>query len=500
VWIATATQGVIFANQSFVEYTGHSPTYGSTVESIVHENDRARLAGTWRDGVGRGTSFEAEIRIKRFRDGAHRWHLLRMVPLLERQEQTGEWLGTLTDVEEQKRNEEIIRQKQKLEGLGLLAGGIAHDFNNLLVGIMGGASYSLETVSKDHPAREMLETILRASERAADLVRQLLAYAGKGTAPVESVNLAQLVRDTTTLLRATIPRPVQLMVEIDEKLPMLRTNSAQMQQLIVNLIVNAAEAIGESSGVVTVQATLRNIDVYPSARNVLGSELAPGAYAQIEVTDTGCGMDEATRARVFDPIFTTKLAGRGLGLAAVQGIVRSAQGSMEVISAPGKGSTFRILLPVLAQSGLAAEATSAPLPPESGAGRQVLIIDDEKVVRDIATKILQTRGYSVLTAEGGRSGLEIFSKKAGAISLVLLDQSMPGMSGVEVLQRLKEVNPQIPVAMISGYSEADMAKQLRDLPSSGYIQKPFTAGTLLAKVRQLMEESGHADRERSHEA
>jgi nitrogen-specific signal transduction histidine kinase/CheY-like chemotaxis protein len=406
--------------------------------------------------------------------------------MFEGRETPSEWVGTLTDIEDQKQTEEVIRQKQKLESVGLLAGGIAHDFNNLLVGIMGGASFALQSVQKTHPAYDMLETVSRASERAAHLVRQLLAYTGKGAAPVECVNLSELVKDTSDLVRATIPRSVQVIVDVDPRLPKVETNEAQMQQLLINLIVNAAEAIGDAPGIVRVRVTLREIDASWVERNVLGYRISPGQYAEIEVTDTGCGMDSETQARIFDPFFTTKFTGRGLGLSAVQGIVRSAHGSLQVTSAPGAGTTFRILLPVTKANAFAAPGSiTEARAPESA---RILVIDDEQLVRDVVTKALPPHGYTVLAAEDGQQGIHIFKREAAALSLVLLDQSMPGMSGTQVLEKLKEIAPDVPVVIASGYSETEMARQFHGLPAVGFLEKPFTSAALVQKIGKFIAE------------
>ena len=484
VWTAGADRRIRFANQHFTDYSGRSA--GAALDDVVHEGDRERLRQAWAIAVENHSGVETEVRIGRASDGACRWHLLRAVAMADGLGDPNEWLGTLTDIEDQKRNEEVIRQKQKLESVGLLAGGIAHDFNNLLVGIMGGASYALQSIHKTHPAYEMLETVSRSSERAAHLVRQLLAYAGKAIAPLECVDLSQLVKDTSELVRATIPRPIQLIVDADPNLPKVETNEAQMQQLLINLIVNAAEAIGDAAGVVKVKASLREITAASGESNVLGYSLNPGQYAEIEVTDTGCGMDSETQARIFDPFFTTKFTGRGLGLAAVQGIVRSARGSISVTSAPGAGTTFRILLPV--------SKVDTVSPPSAGtearapSAARILLIDDEQIVRDVVTKALTPHGYTVLTAEDGQQGIQLLQREASSLSLVVLDQSMPGMSGVQVLEKIQQIAPHVPVVIASGYTEAEISQHFHGLVTAGFLAKPFTSAALVQKIGKILAE------------
>jgi PAS domain S-box-containing protein len=242
------------------------------------------------------------------------------------------------DLTERKRIEQQLRETQKLESIGVLAGGIAHDFNNLLTGILGNMSLAMEQVPPGDPVRELLGRSLRSSERAAELVRQLLAYAGKGRFIVEPIDLSALVRELSPLLMTSIPKPVRFELELAAELPLIEGDFVQIEQIVINLATNAAEAIGNRAGTVLIRTGVRDV----VAQN---GELAPGRYVYLEVRDDGCGMDKATQAQIFDPFFSTKFTGRGLGLAAVSGIVRGHCGAIHVTSEPGKGSTFEVLLP-----------------------------------------------------------------------------------------------------------------------------------------------------------
>jgi signal transduction histidine kinase len=271
---------------------------------------------------------------------------MRTVPIRTVESGPVHWFGTFTDIEDQKRAEEAVRQRQKLDSIGLLAGGIAHDFNNLLVGIMGGASFAIDTLEKEHAAYPMMELILRSSERAANLTQQLLAYAGKVQIILEPADISRVARDACDLVRGSMPPNIKLAVHTANDIPVVKTSAAQMQQVIVNLVMNAVEAIGAKSGSVTVTTEIEMVTPAVIQVNVLGYELPPGPCIVIEVSDTGQGMDAETLSQIFDPFFTTKFTGRGLGLAAVQGIVRSLGGGIQVISATGQGSTFRVSMPV----------------------------------------------------------------------------------------------------------------------------------------------------------
>jgi PAS domain S-box-containing protein len=389
------------------------------------------------------------------------------------------------DIAERKRLEQSMREGQKLESLGVLAGGVAHDFNNLLTGIMGYAGMAQEMLPRGHPACKALENVIHAGERAAELTRQMLAYSGKGSFVLEPVDLGSLVREITALIQSSISRKVQLELKLAEKLPPVVADAGQMQQLIMNLVINAAEAIGEDAGVVTVAAgagcfddeTLRTGYSTPYT-------LEPGEYVWLEVKDTGCGMEQETLSRIFDPFFTTKFTGRGLGLAAVSGIVRGHRGALSVTSAPGRGSTFRVILPAASRPADAA----APPPPSpsvvSAETRTVLVVDDEEMVRHTAAAALRQHGFEVIEADGGASAIRLFASRAAGIGLVLLDMTMPDMSGDEVLRHLRAIRPDVKVVVSSGYSEKEAFRRFSGQAITAFIQKPYTAATLAEKLKR----------------
>jgi signal transduction histidine kinase len=383
---------------------------------------------------------------------------------------------------ERKTLEEQMRQSQRLESLGLLAGGVAHDFNNLLTGILGNASLALEILNPPEPARSMLESIVQASERAADLTRQLLAYAGKGRFYVRSVNVAAVVREISELMRTSIPRTVKFVLELDEHLPPVEADSTQLQQLVMNLVLNGGEAIGDRTGTLRVVTRLEHLEP-GSALTTNGAGLKPGPYICIEVQDTGCGMDDDTLAQIFDPFFSTKFFGRGLGLAAAMGITRGHNGHIEVKSSPGQGSTFRVWLP-LAAAPAEAEHKDVHRGAEDLSGwGTVLIIDDEEVVRSTAKAVLERYGYTVHDAVDGRDGLELFQRIQDRVSLILLDLTMPEMSGEETFDQLKSIRPDVPIILTSGYDESEATRRFEGKGVGGFLKKPYTADTLARKIK-----------------
>jgi two-component system, cell cycle sensor histidine kinase and response regulator CckA len=391
--------------------------------------------------------------------------------------------GISTDVTARKQSEERLRQSQKLESIGLLAGGVAHDFNNLLVGVIGNASLAQEMMAPGHPAVEMMERVIKTGEQLAHLTRQMLAYAGKGRFVLESLDLSALVRDIGELVRPSIPKKVAVHLDLAEDLPSVQADRGQAQQIVMNLVINAAEAIGSRDGLITVRTGTRLVDdrfvrLHPEA-----ADLRPGKYVVLEVRDTGCGMDAAVKAKIFDPFFSTKFTGRGLGLAAVAGILRGHKGAIMVNSEPGRGSSFTVLFPSAAHPALRQEPV--PRVPARGSG-VVLVIDDEQVVRETAKQALERSGYTVLTAYGGLAGIDLLRRNPGSIDLVILDLSMPGMSGEETLPELRMIRPEVKVLVSSGYSEAEVLAMFQGQRVSGFVQKPYTSSGLAEKVKRVL--------------
>ena len=402
---------------------------------------------------------------------------------------TGEIIGAshiARDITERKRFQSQLQQKQRVEDLGLLAGGVAHDFNNLLTGILGNASLALELLSLHHPAHTRMTDVMKAAERAARLTRQLLAYAGKGRFVTETIDLSKLVEEISCLVEASISKKVQLRLELDRTLPPIEGDSGQLQQVVMNLVINGAEAIGDKVGSVIVRTQLQDVDeVY--ARTVFAEvELPYGKYVKLEVHDTGCGMNEETMAKIFHPFFTTKFAGRGLGLAAVMGIVRGHRGALKVYSSPSQGSTFKVLFPIHPHPP-AETPERATADPMQGYGR-VLVVDDEELIRDFAKATLEYYGYTVQVASNGQEAIDIFTSAPDDFRLVFLDLTMPMMNGEEVFRRLKMIRPDIPVLLSSGFNESEAIRHFTGKKLAGFVQKPFSEAQLAEQVRASLQQ------------
>ncbi|MDQ1469437.1 MAG: two-component system, cell cycle sensor histidine kinase and response regulator CckA [Bryobacterales bacterium] len=387
------------------------------------------------------------------------------------------------DTSERKAFEARVRQAQKLESIGVLAGGIAHDFNNILTGIMGNASLLQEGFSLNHPDRVLVEQIIAASHRVGGLTRQLLAYAGKGKFVVERIGISRLVEDTTELIASSIPKSVRLRLQLSEDLPAIAGDASQIQQIVMNLVINGAEAIS-GPGFVLVKTRTLDVDEQFLKECAGAAHIEPGRCVALEVTDSGSGMDQETIAKIFDPFFTTKFTGRGLGLAAVQGIVRSHNGALRVISAPAYGTTFQVFFPPAAAVVTVQPKTSAgelPIPRGSGT---VLVIDDEATVRDTATRALRWMGYDVMLAASGDEGLASLQAHPNDVKVVLLDLTMPGLSGSETFRLLRKFNPRLPVILSSGFNEAEAAGMLRNHGLASFLQKPYTLQQLAQKIER----------------
>jgi PAS domain S-box-containing protein len=377
-----------------------------------------------------------------------------------------------------------MQQAQKLESLGVLAGGIAHDFNNLLTAILGHANLALMDLAPEAPARDSLREIEKASARAAELCRQMLAYAGRGRFVVESINLSRLIEELAHLLRVSISKKILLRCQLAEEIPAIEADPAQLRQVAMNLVINAAEAIGDTEGVIGVSTGVAQCGEDDLRGGQLVASPAPGSYVYLEVTDTGCGMDAETRARIFDPFFTTKFAGRGLGLAAVLGIVRSHRGTLKVESERGRGTTFRILFPASAQAAAPVEA-GGNAPPWRGTGT-ILVVDDEEPVRNVASRMLERCGFTVLRACDGQEALDLFHIHASEIVCVLLDLAMPRMDGEETLRELRRIQPGVRIVLASGYSDQEIAQRFRGAGLAGFIEKPYRMEALSAKLREAL--------------
>ena len=410
-------------------------------------------------------------------------------------------LSTLVDITELKHAEEEreklrlkMLEAQKLESLGVLAGGIAHDFNNLLTVILANATLARMDSGRAGGHQEELANIEAASQRAADLCRQMLAYAGQGAFAVERVDLGRLVQDTAQLLQVSISKKAQLTVALAADLPPIEADASQLQQVVMNLVINASDALEDQTGEIRLR-TWRGRPLPVPDGVVYSFDLPGDDCACLEVADTGFGMDAGTLARIFDPFFTTKFTGRGLGLAAVLGIVRACRGALTVASAQRRGTTFRLYLPAAAPraseppvAGAPAAGVSAPPHPAAPAGAlgTILIADDEPVVLSSTSSLLRRKGFTTVLAADGLEAVRHFRANPDGFAAVLLDLTMPGLDGAEVLREIRQVNPAARVLVMSGFSEHDVRKRLGDLHPVAILHKPFTLEVLLSRLREVM--------------
>jgi len=378
-----------------------------------------------------------------------------------------------------------LQESQRLESLGLLAGGVAHDFNNLLAGIIVNADLAYDQMPVADELRTHLRAIIRASEQAAKLTQQLMAYAGKGRFIAEHIHLSELIRDILPLIQTSIPKTVTVRLALAPDLPLILADVGQMQQLVMNLIINAGEAIGDTDpGIVEVRTGDRELTAVEIHEHFTSEALTPGRYVWLEVKDTGSGMDEATKARIFDPFFTTKFTGRGLGLAAVSGILRALRGAIRVYSTLGHGTTFYALLPAVELAVSPKQAKRRPRP-RCGSGT-ILVIDDEEVIRQATRAALERSGFVVLLAENGQAGVDLFRREAGRISLVILDLTMPVMGGEEAFDLLRAIQPKVPILLASGYDEANTLMRTAGKDFAGFLQKPFDVSRLTEAVASAL--------------
>jgi two-component system cell cycle sensor histidine kinase/response regulator CckA len=450
----------------------------------AHPDDRARITAGWDRAVRDGGELTHEYRVRR-PDGDIRWVCERTAAHRDGPTVTG-FVGTVEDITAQKvaaadrrRLEAQMQHAQKLESLGVLAGGIAHDFNNLLVGILGNVSVARQDVAEGTPHDDLLADIEIAARRAAELTTQLLAYAGKGRFNVHPFDVSAAVRETSSLLHSAISKRATLTLELGDELPLVAADGTQVRQVIMNLLTNASDALGDHAGDITLRTGTMHADASYLAGCLAADGVIAGEFVYVEVADTGIGMNRETLARIFDPFFTTKFTGRGLGLAATLGIVRGHRGALHVETALGMGTTFRVLLPAV-ESEDTRRRTPAAIADSTRRGT-ILVVDDEESVRNVARRMLERCGYRVITATDGDEGLRTFVAEESAIVAIVSDVTMPRMSGLELLAELRRQGKRVPVVLASGYAADSLETSAGDdVPI--FVQKPFVTSALLAGI------------------
>ncbi len=452
---------------------------------LVHPDDRQTVSSHMMD-LTPGDLKQIEFRLIS-KDGQIRWISERS--RCDGGNEPGELIlyGGSTDItdkkradEEQQKLEKQLLHTQKLESLGVLAGGIAHDFNNILTAIIGNADMALMRINKESPVVDNLHRIEQAASRAADLAKQMLAYSGRGKFVIESLDMNLLLEEMLHMLEVSISKKALLRFNLTKPLSLVEADATQMRQIIMNLVINASEAIGDKSGVITVATGCMECDRSYLKDAWLDENLSDGLYVYLEISDSGCGMDKDTMAKLFDPFFTTKFTGRGLGMAAVLGIIRGHRGAIKVYSEPGKGSSFKILLPV---SGRPEEIFSSDSEIDDWRGSgTVLLVDDEETVRSIGSEMLKALGFEVIAADDGCLAVETF-KSRDDICLVILDLTMPHMDGEQCFRELRRLSPDLKVIMSSGYNEHEVTRRFVGKGLAGFIQKPYKLSELKEAVR-----------------
>ena len=463
-----------------LEPSAEMPAYDQ-IRQLIHPEDLARLEAAHAGSLQDGSQFDLEIRL--LRPGPPQaWIQVLGARFTDSESRRAVLRGTILDITERKHAESALLQGQKLESLGILAGGIAHDFNNLLMAVQGYLDLCrLELPEGSRPA-ESLQKAGRVLVRAADLTRQMLAYSGKAQFLSRPLDIGHLVREMAHLLSVSISKKIELCLEIADELPAVVGDPAQLQQVVMNLVINASDAIQDQDGTIRVAAQVQQLDAEELAAGFPGQSMAPGRFVALTVQDNGQGMAAHTLSRIFDPFFTTKFHGRGLGLAALLGIVKAHQGGVRVQSQPGQGTTFSVLLPASSQAARVA-ATETGGEHYRGSGL-VLLVEDEPDIRASTTAFLRRIGFEVVQAADGRAGVQQVREHLARVRMVLLDYTMPHMDGAECFRQIQLLAPDLPVLMTSGFSEGVSTHALDGL--AGFIQKPYTLSRLRAKIQEVL--------------
>ena len=466
-----------YTGQTEAEYTG----WGWL--QAIHPEDREVTAASWRRAVERKEAYYAEYRLKT-RDGQYRRVMARAVPVVDA-EGGLEWVGACTDVEDERRAADHLRQAQRIEAVGNLAGGVAHEVNNMMTAVIGFGGFVLKRLREDHPSRPDVTEMVKAANRAAGVTRQLLAFTRQQVLQPSVLDINTVVTELTRMLGGFLGADIELIVRLDPQTGRVRADRGQLEQVIVNLALNARHAM-PSGGRLTLDTSRVELDE-GYARRHTGTVIEPGQYIVLSVTDSGFGMDAATRIRAFEPFFTTKPVGEGtgLGLSTAYGIVKQSGGYIWLYSELGQGTSVKVYLPKVSDPvGRPSRPVSAP----QSHGETLLVVEDEESVRTLTRRTLEEAGYEVLEAANGRTGLEMIL--TAKIDLVLCDVILPEMSGHELGRRIAAVRPQIPVLYMSGYPGLEVVERGLIAHDAPFIEKPFTAGGLANAIRGLLDADG----------
>lgn len=493
VW-TTNSQGEINEPQpSWQSYTGqsHDDAQGYGWLDKILDLDHGRIRNLFSEALHTSSILQTETQL--WSEEAESFHhvIIRMVPVLDSEGHVSEWVGAIEDVHQQRLLEEQVNHTQKLESLGVLAGGIAHDFNNMLQAAIGYSNLALSELPKESATFSYISEIKKVSKHASGLCQQLLAYSGKGLFVNEVFLLSDLIKEMKNLLRVSCSKKIDLSISLSKTMPYALGDISQIRQIILNLVINASEAIGDETGTVQLRAgsMLCGTDFFEDA--IVGDESSDGPHVFLEVKDSGCGMDKDTLHKIFDPFYSTKFTGRGLGLAAVIGIVRSHNGSLKVTSKKGEGTSFLVTLPATLRAKKTKRLVKQFAEPLEETGC-ILLVDDEKPVLRLGKVILERAKFKVYTARDGHECLETYKEKREEIDLVVLDLTMPRMSGAEASEQLHQLDPEVKILMTSGYGESEALNHITHAPAA-FLKKPYEAPSLVNTIRSLLaKEKGHA--------
>jgi len=482
---------IVYVNAAFTRLSGYAlaDVLGRSPKLLQGPESDPQEIARMRASLACQEAFTAEL-VNYRKDGAPFYVEARITPIRTADGTVTHWVGVQRDISERKRAEAErarlearLRDTQKLESLGVLAGGIAHDFNNLLTIVLGNATLA-RTADSPEAAGRHLQVIEATALRAADLCRQMLAYSGQGRYVVQPVDLNATIRETADLVRSSVAPDHTFALNLAPVLSPVLADAGQMQQVVMNLVLNATEAIGPAAGEIRIATHEAEVDRARLALTYLAPDLPGGDYVVLEVTDTGAGIPREILGRIFDPFFTTKFVGRGLGLAAVLGILRSHGGAIEVGGEPGQGACFRLFFPAVRQA-------PPPAPPPPGAavratGGTLLVVDDERLLRETAATLLELHGFTVLTAADGVEAVEVFQRNRERIDAVVLDLSMPRLDGGGAFAELRRIDPAIRVLLMSGFTEDEAMRRFPLQGLAGFLQKPFAMDQLAHKLRLLL--------------
>ena len=482
--ILTDINGVIiYVNPAFERISGFNRTeaLGQTPRIVKSgEHDQEYYARMWRCLLN-GEAWRDDFK-NRSKGGEIYEVAQTITPLLDEHGEITGFAAVQRDVTEQRKVDRKLQHADRVDSLGVLAGGIAHDFNNLLTAILGNAAIASKKLDQAAPAQKYIQSIESASLSAADLCRQMLAYSGKGKFVVKPVNLTELIEGMGKLIEVSVAKNIVMRYQLAETLPMVDADVAQMQQVALNFLTNASEAIGDKSGIISLATGVMHADSDYLHDSIGEAHLKAGRYVYLEVSDTGCGMDAETQKKIFDPFFTTKFTGRGLGMSAILGIIKGHHGALRIYSEPGQGTSFRVLFPESASQQWQEDQAAAVSIQGSGS---VLVVDDEETIREVAAAMLEDMGFSALTAADGIEGVEAYRQHRHSIVFVLLDMTMPKMNGEECFRQLRQINPEVRVILSSGYNEQEATSRFAGKGLAGFVQKPYTPTQLAEVVAKL---------------